>query len=118
MYDLAADQLDRFRDAIAADASGADIAEVCRGLRAAGYDIGAMSSLKTAPRGYAKDHPRIELLRMKGLTMGRSFPRAAWMHTAKAYDRVCAVWDAARPMNAWLERHVGPSALPPPDGRR
>jgi uncharacterized protein (TIGR02453 family) len=118
MYDLATDQLERFREAVAADGSGDEIDGVCRTLRSGGYELGSMTSLKTAPRGYAKDHPRIELLRMKGLTMGRSFPRAGWMHTAKAFDRVRAVWDAARPMNAWLERHVGPSTLPPSDVRR
>jgi len=30
----------------------------------------ASGELKTAPRGYAKDHPRVELLRGKGLTAG------------------------------------------------
>ena len=57
----------------------------------------------------------IELLRLKGLTMGRTYPIAKWLHTAKALDRIIAVWDDAKPMNRWLERHVGPSTLPPPE---
>lgn len=119
MYDMASDQLERHRAAIDDEVTGAALAAICDQLRSDGYDLGSMTSLKTAPRGYAKDHPRIELLRMKGLTMGRTFKRAAWMHTAKALDRVRTVWDDATPMNDWLAANVGPSTLPPPEfGRR
>jgi len=114
MYHMATDQLERWRAALDGRA-GTKIAEIVAGLRAGGYEIGAMESLKTAPRGFPKDHPRIDLLRMKGLTMGRSFPVAKWMHTAKCLDRIVAVWDDAKPMNTWLGRNVGPSTLAPPE---
>ncbi len=112
MYVMASDQLDRWRTALDDRRRGGVIEREVEQLRQAGYEIGAMESLKTAPRGYPKDHPRIELLRMKGLTMGKSFPLAKWMHSAKATDRILEVWAAAKPMNNWLERNVGPSTLP------
>ena len=46
--------------------------------------------LKTAPRGYPKDHPRVELLRGKGLTAGQEFPIRKWLHTAAVRERVVA----------------------------
>jgi hypothetical protein len=52
---------------------------------------------------------------MKGLTCGKAFPRAKWMQSAQALDRITTVWDDATPMNRWLERNVGPSTLPPPE---
>ncbi len=113
MYTMATDQLERFRAAIDASRSGSAIARVADDLRAKGYEIAAMDSLKTAPRGFAKDHQRVELLRMKGLTMGRPFPLAKWMYTPKVTDRIVKVWDDAKPMNRWLERNVGPSTLAP-----
>jgi uncharacterized protein (TIGR02453 family) len=113
MYHLASDQLDRYRAALLDERKGAAIVKAVESVRGAGYEIGAMESLKSAPRGVPKDHPRIELLRMKGLTTGRAFPLAKWMHTPKALERIVAVWDAAKPVNAWLERHVGPSELAP-----
>ncbi len=113
MYHLAADQLERWRDAVGDDRTGTEIADIAGGLRTDGFDIGAMESLKTAPRGWPKDHPRIDLLRIKGLTMGRGWPLARWMHSAKAIDRIREVFERAAPMNGWLERHVGPSTLPP-----
>ncbi len=115
MYVMASDQLDRWRSALDDSRRGSAIARVVDALRADRYDIGAMESLKTAPRGYPKDHDRVELLRMKGLTMGKSLPLAKWMHSPKSLDRVLTVWRAARPMTTWLERHVGPSTLAPPE---
>ncbi|MDQ1520808.1 MAG: hypothetical protein QOI55_1881 [Actinomycetota bacterium] len=113
MYHMAPDQLERWRAALDNSRAGAQLERIVADVRAKRYEIGAMESLKSAPRGYAKDHPRIDLLRMKGLTMGRSFPLARWMHTAKALDRIVAAWDDATPMNRWLEQKVGPSTLPP-----
>ncbi len=68
-YAMAKDQLERFRAAVDDDGTGAEIAELVDALSDAGYTIGAIDELKTAPRGYPKDHPRIELLRRKGLMM-------------------------------------------------
>jgi uncharacterized protein (TIGR02453 family) len=115
LYFMAPDQLERFRAAVDAPRTGAALARAVERLRADGWDCGIRDPLKTAPRGYPKDHPRIELLRGKGLTTGRMYPPAKWMHTAAVRDRVETVWTAAAPVNRWLERHVGPSTAPPPE---
>ncbi len=115
MYDLASDQLERFRAAVLDDNTGPELAAVAERSEGAGYALGALHTLKTAPRGIARDHPRIGLLRRKGLIISRSFPKAPWMSTPKALDRIVAVWTDAEPMQTWLERHVGPSTLPPPE---
>ncbi len=112
-YHMASDQLDRFRAALDAGAVGTDIAEITDALRANGLGITAISSLKTAPRGYSKDHPRIELLRLKGLVAMRQWKPAKWMQTKAAVGRVRDAWEVAAPMNAWLDSYVGPSTLAP-----
>ncbi len=116
-YAMASDQLERFRTAIDADASGADLAALCVAAERCGLRQGSMGELKTAPRGYSKDHPRIELLRRKGLITGREWPLAKWMHTKAVVGRVREVWAAAAGVNEWLDRHVGPSTLPPDEFR-
>ena len=100
-------QLQRFRDAVADDRSGPELEAIVAALRAGGYEVGAREVLKTAPKGVAKDHPRIELLRHKGIVMSKTFPVGAWLGTAKAKDRVVTTLEAARPLTAWLTAHVG-----------
>jgi uncharacterized protein (TIGR02453 family) len=115
-YNMLSDQLERFRGAVDDDVLGPQIDEIVRGLERKGLRAGAMDTLKTAPRGYPKDHPRIELLRRKGLMVSREWPMAAWMRTKAVVGRVRDVWTAAAPMNEWLDAHVGPSTLPPEEG--
>ncbi len=114
-YSPAKDQLERLRAAIDDNRSGKKIAGIVDTLEQSRYEIGAMESLKTAPRGYPKDHPRIELLRLKGLTAGRTFGAPKWLHTRKAYEKIAAAWRDIKSMTDWLDRHVGPSTEPPPE---
>lgn len=115
-YAMAADQLQRFRAAVDAASTGEQIAAIVSDLERRGYSIGAIDELRTAPRGYPKDHPRIALLRRKGLMMSKDFGRAGWIHGRTVPDRIRAVWADAAPMNAWLDQRVGPSTLPPERG--
>lgn len=114
-YQMARDQLERFYAAIDDGRTGPELETLVAAVDD-GYDVGG-SELKTAPRGYPRDHPRVELLRHKGLTLSRSFPVQDWHATPAAAERITQVWEAARPINAWLNRHVGPSTLPPPEVR-
>lgn len=112
-YVMMPDQLDQYRRAVDDEKSGPALVELVDGLRKAGTEITAHDTLKTAPKGYPRDHPRIELLRHKGLIAWKQWPVAAWMGTAKAKQRVVDFLVAARPLNAWLDQNVGPSAMPP-----
>lgn len=111
-YGMAKDQLVRFREAIDDDKTGPQI-EKLAGELSKKYEVGAIGALKTAPRGYPKDHPRIELLRRKGLMMSKDFGSPQWLHTRRAVSRIRDVWDGAAKMNAWLDKHVGPTTLEP-----
>ena len=112
-YHMATDQLERFREAIDTDKVGGEIMGITQRLRNEGLEFSAISALKSAPRGYSKDHPRIELLRLKGLVGTRRWAPAKWMQTKSVVDRVRDTWNAAEPMNAWLDAHVGPSTIAP-----
>ena len=99
--------LARYRGAVEKEKSGAQLAEIVAALRDGGYEVMAHEVLKTAPRGVAKDHPRIELLRHKGVAMMKNWPPAAWLGTAKAKDRIVGALRAGGPLNEWLTRYVG-----------
>jgi uncharacterized protein (TIGR02453 family) len=117
-YDMASDQLARFREAVADEQRGSAVEAIAASLERAGYELGAISEVKTAPRGFPKDHPRIVLLRRKGLIASRRWPATAWLHTKKAKTKVVETWRGCDELNDWLDAHVGPSTLPPDDGRR
>ena len=114
-YAMMRDQLERFREAVDATNTGEEIAGIVARL-AKQYRIGAIDELKTAPKGYPKDHPRIDLLRRKGLMMSIDFGAPNWLHTKQAAAKVRDVWRAAEPMTAWLDAHVGPTTMDP-EGR-
>lgn len=113
-YAMMKDQLERFREAVDSDRTGAEIEAIVTRL-ARKYRIGAIDELKTAPKGYPKDHPRIGLLRRKGLMMSAELGAPAWLHTKQVAGKVRGVWRDAEPMNAWLDAHVGPSTIAPED---
>ena len=62
-YHLASDQLERFRRAVDADGPGRQLVALVAAAEKKGCEVIAADELKTAPRGYAKDHPPVELLR-------------------------------------------------------
>jgi uncharacterized protein (TIGR02453 family) len=115
LYDMAADQLERYRAAVDDPTTGFELVDLLRPLEKRGFRAFAQSALKTAPRGFAKDHPRLDLLRLKGLALSKQLGTGPWLHTAKVRQKVEDAWTACDPVNAWLERNVGPSELPPPD---
>jgi uncharacterized protein (TIGR02453 family) len=111
LYMPAPDQLERYRQAVADDRSGRQLVEIVAKLRKSGITVDAHDVLKTTPKGYPKDHPRIELLRYKGLISWKHWPVGAWLGTRKAEDRLVAFFRASTPLHDWLEKRVGPSAL-------
>lgn len=115
MYVMATDQLARFRAAVATASTGAPLAQLVGEIERHGIEVGpgAHPPLKTAPRGYPADHPRIALLRYKGLVAWRQWPVAAWLGTAAAKRRVVEFLRTARPLHDWLDAQVGESTLEP-----
>ncbi len=107
----APDQLDRYRRAVADERSGRQLVQIVSKLRKSGITVDAHDVLKTAPKGYPKDHPRVELLRYKGLISWKQWPVGAWLGTRKAKERLVGFLRASKPLHDWLEKRVGPSEL-------
>ena len=65
--------------------------------------------LKTVPRGWSRDHPRLDLLRLRNLTLHRTYPPGAWLSTPECLARVEQTWRELDRWNDWLHRNVAPS---------
>lgn len=110
-YRMAPDQVARYRSAVDDERRGEDLRARLDGARAAGLTVGG-EQLRTRPRGVDPDHPRLELIRHKGLYVSRRWPPDDALHGPACRARVQKVWRAARPLVEWLADHVGPSEQP------
>jgi uncharacterized protein (TIGR02453 family) len=106
-YDATSERLAAIRAAIDDDAHGADLEAVISDLTGAGWELGG-DRLKTAPRGYDVDHPRIALLRHKSMTLGKDHGFAPVIHTAALVDQVRGDWREATPFVDWVLAHAKP----------
>jgi uncharacterized protein (TIGR02453 family) len=95
------DRLAGIREAIDDDRTGTELEELLAALEAQGFEQGG-ETLRTSPRGYSADHPRIALLRHKQLMVGRSYGFEAEAIGPGLLDRVRGDWRATRPLVTWL----------------
>lgn len=100
-YDASAPRLAAIRAAVADDRTGQQLERILRGLERRGW-VRSGDRLRSAPRGYAADHPRIDLLRYRSLATGLSYGFEPVIHTPALLDRVRRDWRAARPLVEWL----------------
>lgn len=112
LYAPAPVQLTRLRGAIDSPAV-AILEEQLASLRRSrpAWDIDG-SPLKTRPKGYAANHPRLELLRMTRLILTRSYGDPKAVESRKALDTVRRDWRAITPLMEWLADHAGPAEDP------
>jgi uncharacterized protein (TIGR02453 family) len=109
---MAPDQLDRYRAAVAHDTHGRALQNVITDVIQEGIEVTTRDSLKSAPRGYPKDHPRVDLLRKKDIAAWKQWPATlGWVHTADAKAHIVEVLRTSRPLMDWLDTHVGPSTF-------
>jgi uncharacterized protein (TIGR02453 family) len=94
-------QVAAYRTAVDDARRGAELERLVRKLRRDGFEIGG-AQLKTRPRGVDPDHPRLDLLRHKALTAGRSEMSPPWLDSARTLDEVRDAWRRFRPLVEWL----------------
>jgi uncharacterized protein (TIGR02453 family) len=106
-YDPARDQLDRWRRLQDEPTITRELDALVERMATAGYPLGDGDPLKTAPRGWAKDHPRIDLLRRRRLEAGATHELGPWVHTDELLDVVTDGFRTLRLWNTWLCERVG-----------
>jgi uncharacterized protein (TIGR02453 family) len=105
-FHMAPAQLARYRAAVDDARRGEELADILVTLEKQGFEVRG-HQLRTAPRGFIKDHPRIELLRYRSVWAGREYPPDDALHERATLTRVREGWRALRPLNEWAADHVG-----------
>lgn len=104
-YDADSARLAAFREAVADAKAGPRLERLLGRLTADGWEVGG-DTLRTAPRGYPADHPRIGLLRHKSLTVIRSYGFEPVVHEPALLDRIRADWRVVGPFLDWVGTEV------------
>jgi uncharacterized protein (TIGR02453 family) len=104
------DQIERYREAVDADRSGAALADIVAALGRDGLSVSG-DRLKTRPRGMAADHPRLDLLRYRSLTAGKDWPADPELSSPAALDLIRQTWRHLTPLCNWLAEQVGASRV-------
>ena len=104
-YHAGGPDLARIRAAIDAEHSGTELERLVARLRKRGFEVRG-EQLKTAPRGYDVDHPRIDLLRYKSMALGMSYGFDKVIHGPGLLNKVRDDWRALRPLVEWVRERV------------
>ena len=104
-YEASSERLSAVRAAIDDDGHGSDLEKIVGELTDSGWTLGG-DQVKTAPRGYDIDHPRIALLRHKSMTLGKDLGFAPVIHTPELVDEVRTHWREATPFLDWVMAHA------------
>ena len=101
-YMMEPESLERFRAAVADDKRGKELLKILSGLAKKGFPADSHDALKRVPKGYDPTHPRAELLKRKGLTVG--FPKipAGLIATPKLTKWLADGCKTAAPLVEWL----------------
>ncbi len=100
------DQLERYRAAVDDARTGRALERLLDDL-GAGSTWGWVPSPSGPPRGHARDHPRIDLLRRRGLVAHQVLTGPPLADGRAVRDFVVQLFEVVEPLNRWLRRHVG-----------
>jgi uncharacterized protein (TIGR02453 family) len=105
-YDASGSDLARIRESIDHEATGKELQRILAKAQKAGFEVGG-EKLKTSPRGYDAEHPRIDLLRHKSLTLTRLYGFDKVIHSPELVGAVRKDWRALRPFVEWVSMRLG-----------
>jgi uncharacterized protein (TIGR02453 family) len=106
LHNPTSDQVDRLRRAVNAGRSAAALTRAIGRARDAGLELNE-PDLVRVPRGYSPDHPRLDLLRRRRLTVARRHELGPWLHRPQAGARIRQDLEASTPLVRWLRERVG-----------
>ena len=106
LYNFTPEQLRRYRQAVAEEASGAALRDAIRAVSARGFEPNE-PHYKRVPQGFPANHPNGTLLRYAALYAWRSDPVPEALFGSGAVKYCRQLFVALRPIQAWLVEVLG-----------
>ncbi|MEP6979953.1 MAG: DUF2461 domain-containing protein [Nakamurella sp.] len=104
-WQLSPEQLAGFRRAVDDERHGPALAAALGKVRRGGFDVRG-DLMTRVPSGFAKDHPRAELLKYRSLTGHQDLGAPDWLPTSDAAAEIAARWRRLTPLVDWLQAHA------------
>ena len=99
-------QLTTFRQLASDENSAKEIRKALAKVQKSGFELMTDSALKSAPRGFDKDHPNIDLLRLKSLALSQHWAPHPWLYTRECLTHITTSWKATSPWVDWLRTNL------------
>ncbi|MDE3076423.1 MAG: DUF2461 domain-containing protein [Chloroflexota bacterium] len=109
-WEFGKELLSRFREAVAGEASGGKLQHILESLHQAGSGLASHETLKRVPAPYPQDHPRAELLKLKGLFASVADIPEELMPGPEFLDWLDQRLHQLAPVARWLDEALGSSA--------
>jgi uncharacterized protein (TIGR02453 family) len=109
MFKFSTSQLAAYRDAVAGEDSGEELAATLRTLGGAGEYHLAGEHYKRVPAGYEADHPHADLLRYAGLYVYPAALEGKYLSSPELVEASMAHFKTMAPVYEWLAKYVGNS---------
>jgi uncharacterized protein (TIGR02453 family) len=116
LHNPAPDQVDRLRQALDRPRLASLLRQAIEDGQRAGLTLND-PDLTRGPRGFPADHPQMDLLRRRRITLAARHPLARWLERANAGARIQQQLRAVVPVVHWLRQNVGPSTSAPTSRR-
>ena len=104
-YHADPERLARYRRAVVDDVHGPELEKLITKLRRGRWEVGG-DRLKTSPRGYDAEHPRIELLRHRSLTVSKDYGFEPLIHSRELVAQIRKDWKRASPLVHWARENA------------
>jgi uncharacterized protein (TIGR02453 family) len=111
-WGMGKDAIQLFRQAVDDERTGAKLQKVVNALEKEGYHVSSHESLKRVPPPYPQDHPRGDLLRLKGLAVSVVNLPEELMPSGELVDWLSERLHKSAPIAQWLAENVkaGPAS--------
>ncbi|MFI5270164.1 MAG: DUF2461 domain-containing protein [Chloroflexota bacterium] len=105
-WELDKEGLQVFRRAVADDRKGGELKKLLDRAKAGGFGRASHEAIKRVPAPYAQDHPRAELLKLKGLAVSLEDLPEDQMSSPKLLDWLSDRLHQAAPVALWMDKHL------------
>ena len=105
-WELDKERLQLFRQAVDDERKGGELSKLLKTAEKSGFNAHSHEGLKRVPPPYPQDHPRADLLKLKGLAVSLVDLPEELMPSTELLDWLADRLHQAAPVALWMDKHL------------